>query len=77
VTAVAGRNLNQPTNTMNNLITKSGTQNILLTATNADNSIRTQSYYWTAEEAISAACRIGGFYTIRNVETGVLIEAQW
>jgi len=62
---------------MNNLITKSETQNILLTATNSDDSVRTQSYYWTTEEAISAASRIGGFYTIRNVETGKLIEAQW
>jgi len=62
---------------MNNLVTKSETQNILLTATNADDSIRTQACYWTTEEAISASQQIGGFYTIRNVETGKLIEAQW
>jgi len=71
-----------PTNTNTNmttaqLITKSETQNILLVVTNADGSIRSQGYYWTSKEAIAAAQRCGGFYEVRNTDTGKLIEAQW
>jgi hypothetical protein len=52
-------------------------QNILLTLTKADGTIRSQGFYWTDKEAMSAAQRAGGFFTIRNVETGKLIAAEW
>jgi hypothetical protein len=61
----------------NQLGTKSETQNIHLTLTHADGTIRSQGYYWTAKEAIAAARRAGGFYEVRNSDTGKLIEAQW
>ena len=59
------------------LITKSETQNILLVITEADGTIRSQAYYWSAQEAIAASKKSGGFYTVRNTDTGKLIEAQW
>ena len=63
--------------TTDQLITKSETQNILLVITKADGTIRSQGYYWSAQEAIAAAQKSGGFYTVRNTDTGKLIEAQW
>jgi hypothetical protein len=59
------------------LITKSETQNILLVLTNADGTPRSQGYYWSAKEAIAAARNAGGFYTVRNTDTGELVAAQW
>jgi hypothetical protein len=61
----------------NQLITKSETQNILLVLTKADGTIRSQGYYWSEQEAIAAARKAGGFYAVRNTDTGKLIEAQW
>jgi hypothetical protein len=52
-------------------------QNILLILANADDTIRSQGFYWTEKEAMTAAQRAGGFYTIRNVESGKLIAAEW
>ena len=63
--------------TTDKLITKCETQSILLVITNADETISSQGYYWSAQEAIRAARNSGKYYTVRNTDTGKLIEAQW
>jgi len=60
----------------NQLVTKSETQNILLVLTTESGTIRSQGYYWSAEEAIAAAQNAGGSYNVRNLETGEMIASK-
>ncbi len=52
-------------------------KNFLLIITNIDELVLVNQTYASAKEAISAARKINGFYTVHDTSTGKLIEAQW
>ena len=55
----------------------SETKSFLLIITDVNESVLVNETYASAKEAISAARKIGGFYTIHDTSTGKLVEAQW